>query len=577
VLRQANSFFHQDLIQFRLRQGAVPAHGTLTAWVRLDPGHPPTALALQLNNGSKVWWGAAPSAESAYAGGERGTRKGPLPAPGQWAQLTATAADLGLKEGQALSALTLQSYGGIAFWDAIALSGEARPAADPRASFRAWWKGLDGKAPPELPSGLGAVVAAGPDRPPSADAVARLRAFYLAHVARPVTDELAARQAEWEKARAEREAAEAAIPGTMIFADQAPSRDAFVMARGQYDRPGEKVEPGVPAVLPPLRGVPPGARATRLDLANWLVSREHPLTARVAVNRLWQQFFGAGLVRTSADFGTQGELPSHPELLDWLASEYRDGGWDTKRLVKALVMSDAFRRDSRQVPADRAKDPENRWLARGPRFRLDAEPLRDNALFAGGLINLAMGGRGVRPYQPANIWEPIGYGDSNTRYYLQDHGADLYRRSLYVFIKRTAPHPFLVNFDAPNREQLCAVRERTNTPLQALQLMNDVQHVEAARALAERALAEGGPTTEERITFLYRTLLARRPDADEVRLVTANLMRQRELYRADPAAARRLVATGESPSRRVAPVDETAAWTMVANLLLNLDETLNRN
>jgi hypothetical protein len=297
----------------------------------------------------------------------------------------------------------------------------------------------------------------------------------------------------------------------------------------------------------------------------------------VAVNRLWQQFFGAGLVRTSADFGTQGELPSHPELLDWLASEYRDGGWDTKRLVKALVMSDAFRRDSRQVPADRAKDPENRWLARGPRFRLDAEPLRDNALFAGGLINLAMGGRGVRPYQPANIWEPIGYGDSNTRYYLQDHGADLYRRSLYVFIKRTAPHPFLVNFDAPNREQLCAVRERTNTPLQALQLMNDVQHVEAARALAERALAEGGPTTEERITFLYRTLLARRPDADEVRLVTANLMRQRELYRADPAAARRLVATGESPSRRVAPVDETAAWTMVANLLLNLDETLNRN
>jgi hypothetical protein len=222
-------------------------------------------------------------------------------------------------------------------------------------------------------------------------------------------------------------------------------------------------------------------------------------------------------------------------------------------------------------------DPDNRWLARGPRFRLAAEQVRDNALSTSGLIDLAMGGRGVRPYQPPNIWEPVGYGDSNTRYYLQDHGTALYRRSLYVFIKRTAPHPFLVNFDAPNREQLCAVRDRTNTPLQALQLMNDVQHVEAARALAERALAEGGPAMEDRITFLYRTLLARRPDADELRLVTANLARQRELYRADPEAARKLVATGESRPRGVAPVEEIAAWTMVANLLLNFDETLNRN
>jgi hypothetical protein len=240
-------------------------------------------------------------------------------------------------------------------------------------------------------------------------------------------------------------------------------------------------------------------------------------------------------------------------------------------------MSDAFRRDSRQTAEDRAKDPQNRWMARGPRFRLAAEQLRDNSLFVSGIIDLTMGGRGVQPYQPPNIWEPVGYSDSNTRYYLQDHGAALYRRSLYVFIKRTAPHPFLVNFDAPNREQLCAVRDRTNTPLQALQLMNDVQHVEAARALAERALTEGGKTTDERITFLYRTLLSRRPDADELRLVTANLAQQRELYRADPAAARKLVASGESKPRGVAPADETAAWTMVANLLLNLDETLTRN
>lgn len=577
VLRQANSFFHQDILQLRLRTCLVPAHGTITAWVRLDPGHPPTALALQVNNGPKVWWGAELNPETPYAGGERGTRKGPLPAPGQWTQLSVLATDLGLKEGQAVSTLRLQEYGGVVYWDAVALSGESKPSADPLASFRVWWKGLNGKAPPELPAGLNAVVAAGPDKQKPADLVSKLRAFYLAHIARPVTDELAARQAEWEKARANREAAEAAVPGTMAFGDRATPRDAFVMARGQYDKPGDKVEPGVPAILPPLRVATPGSRPTRLDLANWLVDRDHPLTARVAVNRFWQQFFGAGLVRTSGDFGSQGEPPSHPELLDWLAAEYRDGGWDTKRLVKMLVLSDAFRRDSRQTAAEQAKDPQNRWLARGPRFRLAAEQVRDNALFASGLINLTMGGRGVRPYQPANIWEPVGYGDSNTRYYLQDHGAPLYRRSLYVFIKRTAPHPFLANFDAPNREQLCAVRDRTNTPLQALQLMNDVQHVEAARALAERALTEGGKTTEERITFLYLTLLSRRPDAEELRLVSDNLEQQRKLYQSDPAAARKLVTTGESKPRGVAQAEETAAWTMVANLLLNLDETLNRN
>lgn len=577
VLRQANAFFHQDEIKLRLRPYVVPSHGKFTAWVRLDPGHPPKALALKVNGGPKVWWGAEQVSQAPYNDNERGTRKGPLPSPGQWTQLSIAAADLGLKDGQAVSSVTLQEYGGIAFWDAVALTGQSRSATDPLASFRVWWKGLGGKAPPGLPGGLGSVVAAGPDKPQPADAVAKLRTFYLAYIARPATDDLATRQAEWEKARADREAAEAAIPGTMTFADRATPRDAFVMMRGQYDRPSEKVQPGVPAVLPPLRVARPDVKPTRLDLANWLVDRNHPLTARVAVNRLWQQFFGTGLVRTSADFGTQGEPPSHPELLDWLAAEYRDGGWDTKRLVKMLVMSDAFRRDSRQTAAEQAKDPQNRWLARGPRFRLAAEQIRDNALFASRLIDLTLGGRGVRPYQPANIWEPVGYSDSNTRYYLQDHGAALYRRSLYVFIKRTAPHPLLVNFDAPNREQLCAVRDRTNTPLQALQLMNDVQHVEAARALAERALAEGGTTTDQRITFLYRTLLSRRPDADELRLVDANLAQQRKLYRADPSAARKLVAAGESKPRGVAPADETAAWTMVANLLLNLDETLNRN
>jgi hypothetical protein len=486
-------------------------------------------------------------------------------------------AQLGLKEGQHVAALTLLERGGVVCWDEVLLSGTSAPAGDPLASFRVWWKGLGGKPPPELPADLNKIVAGGPDGKYAPDAVARLRSFYLAFVARPASNELAARQAKWARARGEREAADAAIPGSLVFRDLDVPRSAFVMPRGQYDRPAESVQPGVPAVLPPLRPARPGVRLNRLDLARWLVASDNPLTARVAVNRLWQQFFGIGLVRTSADFGSQGEPPSHPELLDYLAVQYRDAGWDTRKLVRELVLSDAFRRSSRQTESIRARDPANRLLARGPRFRLDAEQVRDNALFVSGLVNLEMGGRGVKPYQPPNVWEPIGYGDSNTRYYLQDHGPPLYRRSLYAFIKRTAPHPFLVNFDAPNREQLCAVRDRTNTPLQALQLLNDVQHFEAARALAERVLAEGGPTTEARIDFLCRTVLAHRPDAESARVVGAELARQRELYRLDPQAAKKVVESGESKSRHVAPDDETAAWTMVANLVLNLDETLNRN
>jgi len=577
VLRQANTFFHEDQIQFRLRPVVIPASGQFEVWVRLDLRQPPTALAVAFGGGKRVWWGEEPRGNREYGGGTNlGTRKGPLPAPGRWARLTATAEEMGLRAGQQISTLTLQEYGGVVCWDAATLSGEGALASDPLESFRAWWKGLAGRAPPELPLGLNAVAASGPGKPASPERVQRLWAFYVAHVARPINDELAVARIEWERARAEHALAADAIPGTLVFGDLSVPRDSFVMIRGQYDKPGEKVIPGTPAALQPLKPESPGKRPTRLDLARWIVAPENPLTARVAVNRLWQQFFGVGLVRTSGDFGTQGEPPSHPELLDWLAAEYRKD-WDTKRIVKLMVMSDAFRRDARQSTDLRSRDADNRLLSRGPRLRLEAEQLRDNALLVSGLMNHQMGGRGVNVYQPSNIWEPIGYGDSNTRYYLQDHGESLYRRSLYVFIKRTAPAPFLTNFDATNREQLCAVRDRTNTPLQALQLMNDVQHFEAARALAERVLAEGGKSSEERITFLYRTVLARKPDAEEIRLVATALEKQRSLYAAEPDAAAKVVEVGESKPRRIAPDVETAAWTMIANLVLNLDETISRN
>jgi hypothetical protein len=344
--------------------------------------------------------------------------------------------------------------------------------------------------------------------------------------------------------------------------------------------------------LPPLAKAK--ERANRLDLAKWLVTPEHPMTARVAVNRYWQQFFGTGLVKSSGDFGAQGELPSHPELLDYLALEFssplprysggeepgvrgRAHAWDVKSLVRLMLTSQTFRQSARVTPDLIKRDPENRLYARGPRFRLDAEQIRDNALYVSGLAVLDMGGRGVRPYQPPRIWEPVAFTGSNTMNYVQDKGAGLYRRSIYTFIKRTAPHPFMSTFDAPNREASCSRRERSNTPLQALQLMNDVQHFEAARKLAERMLVEGGKTPAERIRFGYRVVLAREPEALEAEVVGKTLTQFLERYEKDPASAAKVVRVGESPVRAGLAEPELAAYTLIANLLLNLDETVMRN
>jgi hypothetical protein len=378
------------------------------------------------------------------------------------------------------------------------------------------------------------------------------------------------------ESRRKRDDLEKALVRTFVFNDLPQMRDSFIMLRGAYDKPGEKVTRATPAFLPPM-ATPEGTTPNRLDLAKWLLLPEQPLVARVAANRLWQQFFGTGLVKTSEDFGLQGEAPSHPELLDWLAVEYRESGWNTRHLVKLLVTSRAFRRQAAIAPEQFAADPENRLLARGARIRLDAEQIRDNALAVSGLLVPTLGGKGVRPYQPDNIWEPVGFAGSNTQIYKRDTGPALWRRSLYAFVKRTAPPPFMVNFDAPNREQFCARRERSNTPLQALQLMNDVQHVEAARALATRALASGPADDAARIDWLFRAVIARGAESAELAVVAEELAAHRTRYSADPEAAKRLVAVGESKAPETIPAEELAAWTLLSNMLLNLDETLSRN
>lgn len=558
----------------------VPDQGVIEFWLRTDPHYPPQTFALQFDDGKvnrRAVWGA----EALLSGGFQHVKRGPIPEPGEWTKLSVPLHELGLEPGTHIKKLVLIQYGGRVWVDEVRIHGQTPAANDPLSSFTAWWKASKGGNPADISGELSTILKAGPQESVAEEKRRELLRFYLSRIQRTAESGVADERRELRAAELERVILQASIPGTLTFEDLAEPREAFVMKRGQYDQPGEKVEPGVPAIFPPLSVDPADdgsqRRANRLDLARWLLSPEHPLTARVAVNRFWQQIFGTGLVKTSADFGTRGDIPSHPELLDWLAIHFRESGWDTRALLKMMVTSAAFRQRSVIPPHVYRVDPDNRLLARGPRFRLDAEQLRDNALFVSGLINLEMGGRGVTPYQPPNIWEPVGYENSNTRFYRQQHGPDLYRRSLYCFLKRTAPPPFMSNFDGPNREQSCTRRERSNTPLQALQLMNDTQHFEAARALAERALSLNSADDDQRITFLYRTVLARTPRPEELQIVRGAVQRQRQLFAADQAAAERTIAVGESQPHRVATAMETAAWTMIANLMLNLDETVTRN
>ncbi len=361
---------------------------------------------------------------------------------------------------------------------------------------------------------------------------------------------------------------------TVMVMTEGPERDAFVLRRGAYDARAEKVTPGVPAFLPQPQ--PQNAPQDRLSLARWLVDPVNPLTARVAVNRYWQMYFGTGLVKTSEDFGSQGEWPVYQELLDWLAVEFMESGWDVKRMQKTIVTSATYRQSSKATPELLQRDPENRLLARGARFRLPAEMIRDQALALAGLLVEKTGGPSVKPYQPPGLWQELAGGKG----YTADHGEGLYRRSLYTYWKRTVAPPSMVTFDAPARET-CAVRgTRTNTPLQALNLMNDVAYVEAARKLAERMLTASTPgrrrTREGRIAYAFRLAVARPPSPGEVRVLSEALAKFEDFYKRDPKAAAQFLTQGESPRGASLEAHELAAYTGVASLLLNLDETITR-
>ncbi|MGH7224477.1 MAG: DUF1553 domain-containing protein, partial [Gemmataceae bacterium] len=441
----------------------------------------------------------------------------------------------------------------------------AKPTLAIKVGQSAWEQRMRSK-PARLPAPVAAALRVVPEKRTS-----RQRDTLAAHY-RTIAPELTIVRERIAAVEKRKKQLLSAFPKTLVTEGVAP-RVMRILPRGNWlDDSGKIVAPAVPATLPPLETA--GRRANRLDLARWIASRNNPLTARVFVNRLWKLTFGRGLVGSLEDFGTQGAYPTHPQLLDWLAVEFMDSGWDIKHMLKLMVMSNTYRQSSHADRELRRRDPSNLWLARQGRFRLDAEMVRDNALAISGLLSPKIGGPSVKPYQPVGYWKHLNFP---TRKYSPDRGADQYRRGLYTYWQRTFLHPSLKAFDAPTREECTVERPRSSTPLQALVLLNDPSYVEAARVFAERMMKEGGKTPTDRINWAYRRAVSRKVRREEANLLLALYARHKTDFTKDPQAARKLVSTGERPVPADLDAAELAAWTSVARVILNLHETITRN
>ncbi|HCK54346.1 MAG TPA: hypothetical protein DIC23_14095, partial [Planctomycetaceae bacterium] len=552
----------------------IHANDRLFAYVFLDPKNPPETIQLQFNDGSwehRAHWGA----DKAFGPGRNNASNkamGPLPEAGKWVRLEVAAATVGLKPGAKLNGWAFTQFNGTVHWDKAGVVTIASLSREQKASLRQWEHFRASIKEPPVPGEVQKVLGVPRDKRTKKESEVLLR-YYLQHV-NPDSQKRFSQPLDNIKTwKQELASIDKAIPATLVMQERKKPRQAHILERGQYTEKREKVASRSPSWLgPPVKDAPPN----RLGLAQWLVSPTHPLTARVTVNRFWQHYFGTGLVKTSENFGIQGEHPSHPGLLDWLAVDFIESGWDMKRLQRMFVMSAAYRQSSRVSPKSLALDPENRLLSRGPRYRLDAELIRDQALAISGLLVEEIGGKSVRPYQPAGLWKPVGFGGSNTSVFKQDKGAKLYRRSMYTFWKRTSPPPTMTTFDAPDRETCQVRRGRTNTPLQALVLMNDVQFVEAARKFAERVMSDGGEGVVQRVTFAFRTVLARKPTTSEIDTLTKLFAHYQSEFKSTPGTASKLLAAGESSQNKRLNADEHAAWTMIVHLLLNLSETVTK-
>ncbi len=546
----------------------------LFAYCYIDPAKPAKTVMLQFNDGTwehRAFWGE--DAIPFGSGDTDGHRpRGALPETGKWVRLEVDAATVGLKPGATLNGWAFTQFGGQVYWDHAGIVTKTPQDGQSFESLAAWDAYEKSLEKSSVPQNVRDAIKVETDKR-SDDQKKLIREYFLQSIypgTRAAFDPLNRQIDDLTKQRTD---TDNAIPMTMVMEDLPQPRDTFILKRGEYDKPGEKVSANVPQVFPPLSDEAP---RNRLGLARWLVDPAHPLTARVTVNRIWQQFFGTGIVKTAEDFGSQGEWPTHPELLDWLAVDFVESGWDVKRLVKLIVMSGTYRQSSHVTPELLQQDPDNVLLARGPRFRLDAEAVRDSALSVSGLLVEHVGGKSVKPYQPPGIWEAVAFVGSTTQNYKRDDGEALYRRSLYTFWKRTAPPPSLMAFDAPSRETCVARRARTNTPLQALVLMNDVQYVEASRKLAARMITEGGAAALDQLAYGFRLCTARQPNEKELKVLERIHAAQLAHYQAHPDAAGKLLAIGESQLADSLDPPKHAAMTMMANLILNLDETITK-
>lgn len=564
----------QDLFDRATNTLKISPHDRLFAYVYLDPKNPPETIQLEFHDKSwehRAFWGAD-KGHAANRNNATNLRIGDLPATGKWVRLEVPAGAVGLDGGTELTGWAFTQFKGTVYWDKVGVVSVSPLTPQQQESLSLWEQFRQQVKYPAVPSEIQEILDTQPDQR-TEDQQQQVQEYFLRYVhppsiklLEPVTDRLADLNQQLDDL-------ENSIPATLVMEERDHPRQAHILERGQYTLKRGKVSSRVPEwILPAVAEMP----ANRLGLARWLVAPDHPLTSRVAVNRFWQHYFGVGLVKTVEDFGLQGERPSHPQLLDWLAIHFIESGWDVKQLQKLIVISATYRQSSHVTPEKLSIDPENRLLARGPRFRLDAEIIRDSALAISGLLVESPGGKSVRPYQPPGLWKPLAFDSSTTRIFEQDHGENLYRRSMYTFWKRTSPPPSMTIFDAPDRETCRVRRAKTNTPLQALVLMNDVQFLEAARKFAERVVTEGGSDVNQQIEFAFRSVTARCPSPAELESLRLLLTEYQGGFEQDPESAMKLLTAGESSRNESLDMKQLAAWTMITHLILNLHETVTK-
>ena len=554
------------------------------AYVFLDPIDPPKQVMLQFNDGTwehRAYWG-----KSLIPYGKENTvgkfKMGELPKTGEWVRLAVSAKKVGLKPKAKVNGIAFTQFDGKIFWDKVGVKSTRDPRSDPTLSLAKWTDSA--KSAKGLPADVVKVAKKAPKDRSDKD-VQLLRRHFLAYVFPKVPEEIKKFRGDTKKLEQEstkgaqelkkaRDAVANSKKGfrTMLVSQAGAPRMIKILPRGNWlDKTGEEVKPAIPEFLGKLDTG--DKRATRMDLAKWVVSKDNPLTARAFVNRTWKRFFGYGLSRRLDDLGGQGEPPTHPELLDHLASGFRDGKWDVKALVRKMVTSQAYRQGSTPTPKLAKDDPGNRHYARQSRFRVDAEFVRDSTLSISGLLVQKIGGKSVKPYQPAGYWQHLNFP---ARKWQAGKGDELYRRSLYTFVCRSFPHPAMVAFDAPSREECAAERPRSNIPQQALVLLNDPVFVEAAKALAERLLKEGEATDAQRLEKIFSLTLTRKPTKQEQDLLLELLTEQRKRYKDDEKSALELLSTGVKPVDKSLNSSELAAWTSISRAMLNLYETTAR-